>query len=242
MIAVSDFVRDSLVGSGAVSERVHVIPNGIELEAFAARSDVAGGARAELGLSPDALVVGSVGRLAEVKGQNYLLEAIAKLPRSLPVVCLLVGDGPRRAHLETIASHLRIEDRVRFLGYRNDIPIVMSALDVLVVSSEIPEAHSLTAIEALAAGKPVVGFDAGGLREVVAHGVTGLLVPPGDADALSQAIREILSAPDRGQEMGRAGARSVDRYGLGQMAEATEALYLRMLRWRRGARRQLGAA
>src|SRR5262249_9905818 len=162
---------------------------------------------------PGAPVVGSVGRLDEpVKGFGVLLSAMARVRAHEPrALCLVVGDGAGRQALQEQAVALGLQDRVRFLGSRADVPRLLQAFALYVRPSR-SEGFGLAALEAMAAALPVVATRAGGLPEVVEEGVTGDLVDPGDGEALAQGILGLLRDYDRRLAYSRRGAeRARDR-------------------------------
>ena len=167
------------------------------------------------------------------KGQEVLLEAFAHCQShfpALPLVLALVGDGPTRAALEAQANSMGIQDRVRFAGFRNDIPLVMAALDIVTVPSTLTELLPLAAMEAMAAGRPVIASRTGGASEIIADGSMGLLVPPGNVEALSDALQCLSADTDLRQQMGGEGAKRVQRqFALPRLLDETEALYRRLL-------------
>ena len=196
VIAVSEQTRRALERQGYPAGRIVVIANGIELPGETPP--------VELGLPRP--VVGEIARLAEVKGQHDLIEALRELPG---VHAVFAGEdleqgGAYRRQLEREAG-----DRVRFLGYRDDVPAIIEALDVLVLPSWI-EGLPLVVLEAMAHSKPVVATDVGGTAEAVVDGETGLLVPPRDPPALAAAIRRLLDDPEAARRMGEAGRRRVE--------------------------------
>lgn len=152
-------------------------------------------ARAELGLSPGGTVVVAVARLAPQKALHVLLRAIVLLP---DVTLLLCGEGPERGSLEDLARELEVRERVRFLGWRDDVSGVLEAADAFCLSS-LWEAVPLAIQEAVAAGVPVVATDVGGTAELITDGVSGRLVPAGDHDALAAALRDVLDHPHLGE-------------------------------------------
>jgi glycosyltransferase involved in cell wall biosynthesis len=189
-IAVSGSTRDFLIRKRHVpAARVRLIWNGAPLAEFApVPSAVALDTRRELGLPPEALVVGSISRLSEQKGHRYLLDAAAgMLARRKDTRFLIVGDGDQMGPLRQQAQTLGIARSVIFAGHRTDVPALLGALDVFCVSSTY-EGTPLTLFEAMAAGKAIVSTAVDGCREVLEDGVTGLLVPPRDPDALAGAL------------------------------------------------------
>lgn len=189
-IAVSDHLARQLRQQLRFPARkVSVIHNGIPLERY--RRDVNPNLRAALTGSSERALIMTIARLAEQKGQRYLLDALQSLPDA---VVALVGDGPDRAQLERQAHDLGLQDRVVFLGQRADIPELLACCDLAVLPS-LFEGLPLAALEAMAAGKPVVASRVGGTSEAVQDGLTGLLVPPADPGALAHAISAVLGSP-----------------------------------------------
>jgi glycosyltransferase involved in cell wall biosynthesis len=189
-------------------------------------------ARASLGIPSERLAVALVGRVSDWKGQDVLLHALAETPLvERGAIALLAGDAVPGAEdlphrLELLAGRLGVAERVRWLGFHNDADAIWAAADVAVVPSTRPEPLGLVAIEAAAAGLPVVASAHGGVAEVVRDGQTGLLVPPGDATALATAVRLLADDPDLAARMGQAGRRRVEKhFGVGRMLAELQALY-----------------
>lgn len=226
-IAVSGSTRDFLVQRRHVPpEKVRLIWNGAPLDEFApVDRRVSSRLRAELGLPEQALVVGSVARLSEQKGHRYLLEAAARVLRQLPDVRFLIaGDGDQEGALRRQAHQLGIADRVVFAGHRTDVPAVLGGIDVLCISSTY-EGTPLALFEALAAGKAIVSTAVDGCREVLDPGVTGLLVPPRDPDALAQALLHALQSPALRESLARHAREASARYDVSECVRQMEALY-----------------
>ena len=162
-----------------------------------------------------------VGRLAAVKGVPVLLEALSVLKGELPGLRVtLIGDGPERARLEQDAADLGLRDVVDFAGYRSqsEVARALKVTDALVLPS-FAEGVPVVLMEAMAAGRPVITTGVAGVSELVEHGKSGFLVPPGDAQRLAQAVRAVLADPDRRVEMGRTGrARVVEDFDIGKEA------------------------
>jgi len=225
LITVSDSLHAQFDGILAAKSKLLTIHNGIDLTAFA-HGDPAT-ARRELDLPQDCAVVGMVGRLAAQKGPLEFVRAAAMVGGRLPEVRFaLIGDGPLRADVERLARELGMSDRLTLAGYRADAPALTQAFDIAVVAS-LSEGSSLTAMEAMAWGRPVAATAVGGVREVVADAETGVLVSPGDPQALGEAIGSLLADARRAREMGKAGRRRVEReFSLARMIERTEEVYL----------------
>lgn len=164
-------------------------------------------------LPEGARVLGTVGRLAAVKDQQNLIRALAHIVRESPpqrrtLRCILVGDGPERAALTASIVEHGLEEYVWLAGDRDDIPALLACMDVFVLPS-LGEGISNTVLEAMATGLPVVATRVGGNPELVEDGVTGLLVPVGDAQALAQAMLSLVQDPVRCEHMGRAAIRRI---------------------------------
>jgi glycosyltransferase involved in cell wall biosynthesis len=175
-------------------------------------------------------VIGSIGRLAEKKGQRDLLEAAARVFEHTPTARLcLVGDGPLRASVEARASELGIRDRVDFLGTMPDGVRKLADFDVFVLPSHM-EGMSNGLLEAHAAGLPVVATDVGGNAEVTRDGETGLVVPPRDPLALGDAILRMMKDPGRARARAAAGReRILAEFTVQRMVSRLEQLYTGLL-------------
>jgi len=213
--------------TGFPTARITTIHNGVHLERF----HVSGRdrARASLGLPQGAQIVGTVGRLVPVKDQATLVDAVAELVKSgVAATLVIAGDGPERARLEARAVERGVD--LRLLGYRPDVEQVLAALDVFVLSST-SEGLSNTILEAMAAGRPVVATRVGGAEEMIADGVTGVLVPPSDPSALAGALRRVLVAADGGAAMGAAARQRVEtEFTLAGMMQRYERMYIEVAR------------
>jgi glycosyltransferase involved in cell wall biosynthesis len=225
--AVSQEVREVILRDWkAPPDRVALIHNGIRLpdRGIDPAERVAG--RAALGIGPQEQAVLAVGVLRPVKAFHVLLEAFSIYSTVHTNARLFVaGDGPLRAELEANAQRLGLGDRASFLGIRQDVETLLPLFDLYAMSS-VSEGLSISILEAMAAGLPVVATRVGGNPEVVADGTTGLLVPPGDPRALADAIGHILCCPARARAMGVEGRTRVRaHFSLSQMASAYERLY-----------------
>jgi glycosyltransferase involved in cell wall biosynthesis len=234
-IAVSRGVKASLIAeAGLPGRRIRVIHNGIDPP-----HDANGSARSTVlpATVGGEIRLGYFGRLSLEKGVDGLLEGLALLAPRCPSVCtLIVGDGPDRAGLKATAERLGIADRVRFLGFRPDARRIMEQVDV-VVHVPVYEGFGLVALEAMAAGRPIVASDApGGLSEIVVHGETGLIVPRASPAALSQALMDVIAGPAERARLGQNGRARYERQFTAQrMAARTAAVYEEALGGRRRA-------
>jgi glycosyltransferase involved in cell wall biosynthesis len=194
-------------------------------------------ARASLGLAEDAFAVAVLGRLSSWKGQDVLARALAKPPlASIEAVGLIAGapwpgaDRPA-AELERLRETLGLGDRLRSLGFQADLATVFGAVDAVAVPSTRPDPFPNAALEAAAAGVPVVAAAHGGLPEMLRDGETGLLVEPGDAGALASALRSLAEDPGRARRLGDAAAADVaERFSSDRMVAAVQAQYEALLR------------
>jgi glycosyltransferase involved in cell wall biosynthesis len=194
-----------------------------------------GSLRKELGLSPETPLIGMVANFNfEIKGHRYFVEAAKALSdRATGAAFLLVGDGPLRKKYEQMADELGLKERVRFLGKRNDVPSILSSLDIAVLSST-SEGLPNVILESMAAGRPVVATDAGGSSELVSDGINGYLVPPADSRAMAEAIESLLRNPEDAVEMGRMGKSMVqDKFSQKRMVENYEKLYVSLVNEKR---------
>jgi glycosyltransferase involved in cell wall biosynthesis len=206
--------------------RLSLLPNGIDLGAL--ETDLTREeAKSRLGVT--GFCLGAVGRLEEQKGHAYLLEALPRLESEIPgLVLLLAGEGRQRAALENRARELRVEEAVRFLGLRRDMPLIYRSLDLFVQPS-LWEGLPLALLQAMGSGLPVVATRVSGAREVIADGCNGRLVDPGDPEALARAILELYRQPEDRARLGAAARLTVrDHYSLKVMLTRLEQLYLEL--------------
>jgi glycosyltransferase involved in cell wall biosynthesis len=232
VITVSKEVYEAeLERSGTVPSRVALIRNGVQVDDFAAteRPHLEMTAR-EWDIDGNTTVIGTLARFHKQKGHSYLLEAMTRVQTQRPGTrALLVGDGPLRPEMEAKAGELDLSETVIFTGIRRDVPEILALLDVFVLPS-LWEGLPVALLEAMAAGLPVVATRVGGVPEVVIDGVTGLLVPPRDPEALSETILRLLQDSDLRHRMGQAGQERVrEHFSVDQMIRKTEALYERLL-------------
>lgn len=220
--SVSRFAQDTI---GLPVSKLTVIPNGIDLDQYDQLLSQ-GEARGKFNLPKEALIVGAIGRPRPVKGYLYLVEAFARLADTYPAACLVfIGNGPDRPNLIDKVRSLGLEDRVIFLDDQTDIPGLLPAIDILAVPS-LYEGMPNVVIEAMAAGVPVVATNVGGTQEVIINGETGILVPPQDANALSEGISSLLQKPDLRRQIGLSGQqRAYKFYNIQNTVQQTQLLY-----------------
>lgn len=189
-------VHDRFVGSGMVdADRATVVLNGIPVHRFVTAPQRRSAARMALGLPPDALVVGAVGRLVDLKNHQLLIEQLPALIASHPATHLvLIGDGPLAQPLSALARARGVSDRVVFAGQRSDVADLTPAFDVFAMPS-LTEGLSIALLEACATSLAVVATSVGGNPEIIRHEETGLLVPPADGPALLAALQRLAAEP-----------------------------------------------
>jgi glycosyltransferase involved in cell wall biosynthesis len=206
-----------------------VVPNGIDTDAFVRRSGV-GPLRRALGIPAAAPVVGTVGRLDEIKRQDLLLRGFAAVRRAVPDAhLLLVGDGPQKEPLCRLAADLRLNEVVHFAGYQSLPERYLHLMSVFALTSRL-EGMPLAILEAWAARVPVVATRVGGVPHMIADGQTGVLIDAGDENALAAALTGLLTDPGRAARIGAAGrARVRERFGLDSMVEAYQGHYRDLL-------------
>jgi len=242
--------NESLAYGVGRSEQWEVIHSGVN---FSDIRDQASGIRKEFDIPEEAIVIGSVGRLDPVKGYKYFVEAIPLITQS-PITnhqalkFLIVGDGEERKNLQSVivrrqsqalddgVCNLKLEDRVIFTGWRNDVEEMISLMDIYVQPS-INEGMGKTLIQAQALGKPIVATNVQGIPSVVKDGVTGILVPPKNSQALAEAILELAESEERRRKMGKEGKKwvteTVDgyaRFSTERMLHLIEKLYAELLK------------
>ncbi len=217
IVCISEAVRRFMRERGLPEERLVTIPYGLEERApdLSKREDL----RRSFGAGPGDLVVGTMGRLEEQKGQRFLIDAMRQSPGRL----VIVGKGSLEADLRKRAAPLG--DRVYFAGFRSDVHDVMGAFDVFALPS-LWEGFGLVLLEAMAQARPVIAAASGAIPEIVVPGETGLIVPPGDAAALAAAISALAADPAKGRSMGEAGRRRLlSQFSIARMVDAYAALY-----------------
>jgi len=236
-IAVSEQVRDAeMRWMGLSPRRLVTIYNGIDIERFKNLDPKEANAfRHELHIDQDAPLIGVIARFHRQKGHSILLDTSPSILDRFPSAkILLVGEGGTRVAIEEKVQKLGLSDFILPTGIRQDIPHVLSALDLFVLPS-LWEGMPIVLLEAMAAGLPVVATRVGGVPELVEDGATGLLVPAHDPEALAKAIIALLQDRERAEAMGQAGRERVERYfSVERMVQQTEALYEELVREKMG--------
>jgi glycosyltransferase involved in cell wall biosynthesis len=228
-VAVSEqTARDARVQRDFPDGRLEVIPNGIDLSAYAPNPEQRAQVRQELGIAPQAFVIGTVGRMTPVKNQALLVRAAMPLLGD-DVHLVLVGDGPERTAVANLAATAARPDRVHLLGQRLDTARLMSAFDVFALPSQ-GEGLPMVVPEAMATGLPVLSTAVGGVPEVIEHGKTGFLVPPADETAMRAELADLIARPSLVRACGQAARELALRdYSTARMAERYLTLYQQLL-------------
>lgn len=238
LVAVSPQVRDDLVNLGvAPARRFTVVRLGIDLEPRVRTSVDRMELRRRLGIGPERFVVGWFGRMTAVKRTDDLIDALVALRgRGVDACLLLVGDGEDRERLEQRAKDAGVARDVFSLGYQQDVAGWYAAADAVVLTSA-SEGTPVTIIEALAAGKPVVATNVGGVPDVVRDGIDGFLVSAGDTDAMAARLAEIASDPAVGERLATTGQQRVlTRYAVARLVDNVDRLYRALLEGTSSAR------
>lgn len=237
LAAVSRRIEEALLAARAPAEAIHRVDGVVDVTRFS--SDTRGAAKIReefhVGAAP---LIGCVARLAAGRGHDTLLEGFRLLRRDRPNArLLLVGKGELRPALETLVSRLGLEQWVLFAGYRDaDLPAVLHALDVFVLLGAGSDESCRAALEAMAAGRPVVVARVGALPEAVVHGETGLLLDRLSPEDVAAALRRLLERPDSARAMGEAARRrALERFSPESQARRFEWIYEAALARRRGA-------
>jgi glycosyltransferase involved in cell wall biosynthesis len=227
VVSISDAVTESLANIGVPREKIHTIHNGIDPGDYPSMS--AEEARKQIDLDPGVPVVGHVARFMRWKGQDFFLRAASRIKSDARFV--LVGglhweEADYEKELHRIVEEKGLQDKVVFLGHRDDIPQVMRAFDILAHTSTKPEPFGLALIEAMASEKPVVAFKHGGIPEIVVDGESGVLTAPLDEEEFAIALEGLLSDPRRAAAMGAAGRERIERlFTLKRQSEQIQACF-----------------
>lgn len=200
LITVSQYMHNYFNSLGKLPKgSFYTILNGVDLKEFNGNIDLK--KRSGLGLGSDETILICVGRLVKIKGYNILIEAISLLHSDVAFKLIIVGDGPDRENIEYLISQKRLKGKVKLLGQKDDVPDLLKLSDCFVLSS-YSEGLSCSIIEAMAAGLPVVATDVGGNRELVKDGVSGYIVPPGDATVFAKRLQSIINDKNKRKSFG----------------------------------------
>ena len=229
-VAISKNMRKSLILRERVpQDKITLIYNGIDVDKISKKAGIKKKLKESLALPSAVPIVGTVGRLAPEKQYPLLFEALARLrEQKAEFFTIIIGDGPDRDPLEALVQKMRLNDRVRFLGYRNDVHHLLEIMDVFLFSSG-GEAFSITLLEAMAKTKPIVAFDVEGVNEAVVDNRTGFLVPFGDVKEFANKAQALLDSPLLRQQMGRAAFERVNaEFDIKKTIRKLEELYVQL--------------
>lgn len=204
--ALTNRERDEHLEAGIASiEKYVIIHSGAMLERLMNMSVDAGAGRGEFGIAQDSNVIGVVGRLVPIKGHKYLVSAAKRIIREFRnTVFVFVGDGYLRSRLERQAESIGVRKNIIFTGWRKDAVEILDLFDILVLPS-LNEGMGKVLVEGMALGKPIVASNVGGIIDLVRNGENGILIPPGDSDALGEAILQLLKDKNLSEKLGKNG-------------------------------------
>jgi len=225
-----DTARHVLQNRIVPRRKIKLVYNGVDIERFQAAKQSRHLVRSELGISTEDVVVGTVGRLSEIKRQDVLIEGFSLLSEQRPNAhLLLVGEGPQRSKLEQLVTDRRLQSRVHFVGYQVDRERYLSAMDIFALTSD-SEGTPLALLEAWSAGLAVVVTAVGGMPELVQDNLNGNLVPPRDRHHLAKVFLELIDNVSIRQRLGQVGIETVQsRFDRRKMAREYAALYQELL-------------
>ncbi|MFH1379831.1 MAG: glycosyltransferase family 4 protein [bacterium] len=226
-IVVSEAGKQKLINMYHIRpEKISVIYNGIEPEIYNPERYDAAALKHKLGIPPDALVIGSAGRLCYQKAFHVFIESAAQVLASYPnIQFLLVGDGPLKKDLEQLAHKSGIDKNIIFTGFRNDIPEMLACMDIFVLSS-ILEGNPIILLEAMAMAKPMVVTEIDGVKEVVENHKSAYVVNPGNPQAMADCIKDLIKDKHKAKNMGlRSQQEAKAKYDIKQAIKFHEKLY-----------------
>ncbi len=228
--AVSPEVKTLMQHYLIPENRISVIINGIDMAEFRKNRTAGQRIRQEIGISPDAVLIGTIGRLSPEKGHRYFISAAAQIAPAFPqAYFLIIGDGPHREMLKEYALSLGLGERMIFAGFRKDIAACYSALDIFVLPSLL-EGTPMALLEAMSAQVPVIATRAGGVGRIISHGENGLLACPGNAEELASAITALLQNPAEARRLSANAFLTVsEKYSGEKMAREYEKIFENIL-------------
>lgn len=231
VIAVSQSTRDYLVEHERMpQDRVTTIHNGIDLEVFHPRREQRAAARQRLGLPADAFIIAGIGRLSYQKNFALFIDVAAAVVAQRPTAYFVIaGTGPEEQQLRERAARLGVDQRLRFLGYVDDMPGLYPAVDALLLTSRY-EGLPITILEAMATGTTIVSSKLDGVAEIMRDGADGALVPPTDVDGFARRLCELIDRPDIVARRSAAGLHKVQTgFSAESVARAVEEVYSKCL-------------
>ena len=229
--ALTNRERDEHLEEGIASiEKYIVIHSGVMLDRLMNMNIDAGAVRGEFGIAQDSNVIGVVGRLVPIKGHKYLVSAAKRIIKEFRnTVFVFVGDGYLSSRLERQAESLGVRKNIIFTGWRKDAVEILDLFDILVLPS-LNEGMGKVLVEGMALGKPIIASNVGGIIDLVRNGENGILVPPGDSDALGEAILQLLKDKNLSEKLGKNGKAMVyPEFDASVMVKQIEDLYESLL-------------
>jgi N-acetyl-alpha-D-glucosaminyl L-malate synthase BshA len=227
--AISDYLRRETIKIFSTTRPIHVITNFVNCDVYLRDPEASKLVRAQYA-KPDEAVLVHLSNFRPVKRIQDVIRIFAGVAKQMPARLLMVGDGPERSSAEWLAKSLNISDRVSFLGKHDQVSQLLPAADLMLMPSEM-ESFGLAALEAMACEVPTIGTNVGGVSELIQDGVTGLLFPVGDVDAMAAAAAGLLQNRDRLREMARAGRQEAQRtYCASRVIPRYEEFYESILR------------
>jgi glycosyltransferase involved in cell wall biosynthesis len=226
--AISERVKRVLVADGLSEEKIDVVYSGVDIDRF--QNVEANYLISELALNKHKLRIGNIAALAWHKDHKTLIKAARIVVDEFPqLIFLIAGEGPLRREIEISIKKFNLEEKVKLFGFRQDIPEILSILHLFVLSSSW-EGLGTSLLDAFASRVPVVATNVGGIPEIVKDGVNGVLVPPGNPEALAGAISSLLKNRDLARRMAEEGFRLVkEKFSIGKMVEETKKIYDRLV-------------
>lgn len=227
--SISDYLRRKTIETFSTTQSIEVISNFVNCDLYARNAVSAQQVRAQFA-QPDETVLVHLSNFRPVKRVQDVVQIFAQIARVMPARLLMIGDGPERSATEWLAKKLKVEERIHFLGKLDQVNEVLPAADLMLLPSEM-ESFGLAALEAMACEVPTIGTQVGGVPELIEDGVTGLLFPVGDTEAMAKGAIALLQNPDRLQAMAKAGRRRAQQtYCASKVIPRYEAFYEKMLR------------
>lgn len=230
VIAISDPVREHLVNDFKVKKtEIELVYNGVEPDKFAIELNEYDKQelRRYFNIGPEGMVVGGISRLEKLKGYQNLIKAIPEILTKHPKTkFILIGDGKFRPHLQKIVKKLKLEDKVIFAGRVEDVGVALQLIDIFLLPSVSSEGFGLAVLEAMAAGKPIIVSNLGGVYALVKEGINGWLLPPGDVAAIADAVIKLINNPTLVKSMGQNSRRIArEKFSMDRMTEEIIRVY-----------------
>jgi len=229
IIAVSNAVKDFYINKiGIPEDKITTIYNGVDIPKFQTHVDI-NKKKKEFGIKSSEKVITIIGRLHQQKGHCYFLKAAQIIVKKKPnVKFLIVGDGPLGSQLRDMSNDLKISKNVIFTGLRNDIPQILAMSDISVLTS-LREGFSITVLESMAAGKPVIATNVGGNSEIIEHGKTGFIIQPKSPEDMALYSLNLINNQELAKRMGQEAEKRVLTFSIDRMVRKTEDLYKDLL-------------